>query len=37
MEWEDLKEWYLVRSGPRKYELKAALANRKKGGDTVNV
>lgn len=33
----DLKERFLVGNGPRKYELKAALANCKQGGDLVNA
>lgn len=34
--WKDLGERFMVGNGPRKNELKAALANCRQGGDTVN-
>lgn len=35
--WANLKERFLVGNGPRKYELKAALANCKQRRDMVNA
>ncbi|KAI5673199.1 hypothetical protein M9H77_13563 [Catharanthus roseus] len=35
--WIDLKERFLVGTGPQIYELKAALANCKQGGDSVHM
>lgn len=31
--WADLKEIFLVGNGPKRYEVKAAQANYKQGGD----